>query len=159
MLAASIAEQEGFTYISQGLNLIDSVYPDNQLTYLTKVNELMPYALNWNSNVQFKAPLVHLTKREILSIALYLGVPLQHSWSCYRGKKKRCGDCGPDRFRMYAFQHIGFKDMVEYEKIPEDFWKNCEDLSVHTINLMQNPRAKLPNPKEHPLWEYVQGEI
>jgi 7-cyano-7-deazaguanine synthase in queuosine biosynthesis len=159
MLGASIAEQEGFTYISQGLNLIDSVYPDNQLTYLTKVNELMPYALNWNSNVQFKAPLVHLTKREILQIALHIGVPLQSSWSCYKGKKKRCGDCGPDKFRMYAFQRLGYKDFVEYEKVPEDFWKDCVDIPKHELNLMLNPRVKLPNPKEHPLWEYIRKEI
>jgi 7-cyano-7-deazaguanine synthase len=56
-----------------------------------------------------------MTKTDILRVGLELGVPYEHTWSCYRNEGNACGTCGSCHFRKEAFAAIGKKDPIEYE--------------------------------------------
>lgn len=135
LLAVGLAEQWKYGKVSFGANLIDAQFPDNQWTFVKSINNLIPFCTNWNCGVKVTAPLVNLTKSEILKIALSIEVPLKYSWSCYRGEKQRCGICGPCSFRIFAFYKLGIKDCVEYQNLPEGFpgWKECVDFKYEKI--------------------------
>lgn len=52
--------------------------------------------------VTVKAPLVNMTKADVVKTGLELKVPYELTWSCYEGGEKQCGTCGTciDCFHM-----------------------------------------------------------
>ncbi|MFI9644379.1 7-cyano-7-deazaguanine synthase QueC [Micromonospora sp. NPDC051925] len=60
------------------------------------------------------APFLHATKTQIVSLGAELGVPLERTWSCYRGGKLHCGVCGTCVERREAFVLAGVVDPTEY---------------------------------------------
>ena len=54
-----------------------------------------------------------MTKTDILHEGLKLGVPYEHTWSCYRNEGKACGTCGSCHFRKEAFTAVGKRDPIE----------------------------------------------
>lgn len=61
-----------------------------------------------------KAPLVNMTKADVVKTGLKLKVPYELTWSCYEGGEKQCGTCGTCIDRKNAFKQNGVKDPVEY---------------------------------------------
>lgn len=64
--------------------------------------------------VIIKAPLVNMTKADVVKTGLKLKVPYELTWSCYEGGEKQCGTCGTCIDRKNAFKQNGVKDPVEY---------------------------------------------
>lgn len=64
--------------------------------------------------VTVKAPLVNMTKADVVRTGLKLKVPYELTWSCYEGGEKQCGTCGTCIDRKNAFKQNGVKDPVEY---------------------------------------------
>lgn len=64
--------------------------------------------------VTVKAPLVNMTKADVVKTGLELKVPYELTWSCYEGGEKQCGTCGTCIDRKNAFKQNGVKDPVEY---------------------------------------------
>ncbi len=64
--------------------------------------------------VTVKAPLVNMTKADVVKMGLELKVPYKLTWSCYEGREKQCGTCGTCIDRKNAFKQNGVKDPVEY---------------------------------------------
>lgn len=64
--------------------------------------------------VTVKAPLVNMTKADVVKTGLKLKVPYDLTWSCYEGGEKQCGTCGTCIDRKNAFKQNGVKDPVEY---------------------------------------------
>lgn len=64
--------------------------------------------------VTVKAPLVNMTKSDVVKTGLKLKVPYELTWSCYEGGEKQCGTCGTCIDRKNAFKQNGVKDPVEY---------------------------------------------
>lgn len=64
--------------------------------------------------VTVKAPLVNMTKADVVKTGLKLKVPYELTWSCYEGREKQCGTCGTCIDRKNAFKQNGVKDPVEY---------------------------------------------
>lgn len=64
--------------------------------------------------VTVKAPLVNMTKADVVKTGLKLKVPYELTWSCYEGGEKQCGTCGTCIDRKNAFMQNGVKDPVEY---------------------------------------------
>lgn len=156
LIAAGIAEKRGYDYVAQGLNLVDGTYPDNQLTYLRALDNLLPYALNWNANVHFRSPLVHCNKAEILDIGIKINAPITYSWSCYRGLERRCGRCGPCSYRLFAFHRLGIKDPAIYEQYPEGFnFDGCKGLSAEKLESLNKARRV----KSFVLPDYILSEV
>lgn len=66
--------------------------------------------------VRLHAPLMNMTKQEIVKRADALIVPLADTWSCYKGGEKHCGVCPTCRSRRQAFELAGVVDPTEYEE-------------------------------------------
>lgn len=64
--------------------------------------------------VHVQAPLVNMTKSEVVKTGLALSTPYELTWSCYEGGEKQCGTCGTCIDRRAAFEANGVKDPVGY---------------------------------------------
>ena len=112
--AASYAETIGASAIFIGANALDySGYPDCRPDYFTAFQKTLD--LGTKSGIEGKkmiiaAPLIHLTKREIVLLGESLGVPFERTWSCYQGQAVPCSVCDSCRLRAKGFQEAGFKD-------------------------------------------------
>ncbi|MEM0121586.1 MAG: 7-cyano-7-deazaguanine synthase QueC [Thermoprotei archaeon] len=114
-IATGIAESQGYDYVVLGNNLEEAgAYSDNEMMFVRKLNELLPYATNLQRHVRILMPVGNLMKHEIVRLALKLGAPLESTWSCYNGGEKHCGKCGPCYMRRKAFEIVGANDPVEY---------------------------------------------
>ena len=49
-----------------------------------------------------------------LKRGLELGVPYEHTWSCYRSDSPACGRCDSCFYRLEAFRQVGVEDPIEY---------------------------------------------
>ena len=62
-----------------------------------------------------------MSKREIIKWGLDLGVNYEHTWTCYEGKDKACGECTACSSRLQGFIGVGIRDPLEYiAEIPWD---------------------------------------
>jgi 7-cyano-7-deazaguanine synthase len=68
------------------------------------------------THIEIKMPLVHMKKSEIVAKSLELGVPLEHTWSCYQSEDEACGVCDSCRLRLKGFEEAGVKDPISYVK-------------------------------------------
>lgn len=113
-LAASCAEAESAVGIFIGANAVDySGYPDCRPQYLKSFERMMKLGTKAGTEgkaIQIFAPLLRLSKKEIILKAIRLGVPLQKTWSCYRGEAKPCKRCDSCLLRAKGFEEAGVKD-------------------------------------------------
>jgi 7-cyano-7-deazaguanine synthase len=110
--AFSYAESIGSNTVFIGAHVEDySGYPDCRPEFLFNFNQAVNLGLK-NNKIKIIAPLLDLSKRGIVELGLKLKVPFQHTWSCYTGDKRSCGECDSCRFRIQAFQSLGLTDPV-----------------------------------------------
>ena len=113
-MAMSCAEKEKADAIFIGANVLDySGYPDCRPEYLEAFGEAMRYGTQagvggWK--VEIKAPLIKLTKKDIVLLGQKLGVPFETTWSCYAGDDKPCGNCDSCILRAKGFREAGIPD-------------------------------------------------
>lgn len=136
-IAFGLTEEIGGGKVVVSANLDDATYPDNGVPFFYKLNEVAKVALNWNSQMEFKAPFIHLTKKELIEIGITIGVPYQWTASCYYPKLDRqkyivyCGTCGCDKLREESFRALGYVDPVKYA-VKKD-WGNCIPLTENSL--------------------------
>lgn len=91
-IAASIAEAHGINKVCVGFNREEAAtFPDNTADYLKALNDCFKYSTR--TKVQVVSPTLFMTKDEIVSQALHMGIPLEKIWSCYDGGTSPCGTC------------------------------------------------------------------
>jgi 7-cyano-7-deazaguanine synthase len=63
------------------------------------------------------APLIRLTKADIIRTGLALGVPFAETVSCYQadGQGRACGRCDSCRIRREGFAAAGIADPTRYK--------------------------------------------
>lgn len=94
-LALSLTEAKGAEAIYLGINAVDYCgYPDCRPEYLEVYQQLA--ALSSRVGIEGKpprlvAPIVMVSKADIVRRALQLGVPIESTWSCYQGEEEPCG--------------------------------------------------------------------
>jgi len=64
--------------------------------------------------VRVRAPLLHMTKPQVVSEGSKFGVDYANTWSCYKGETVHCGTCPTCRSRKEAFELNGLSDPTEY---------------------------------------------
>lgn len=107
--ALSLCESIGAENIIIGANQIDySGYPDCRKRFLSAFERAV--TIGSGKKLKVLAPLINKTKREIVLLAVKLGVPTGLTWSCYKGGKRPCGRCDSCRLRKKGFIEAGVKD-------------------------------------------------
>jgi len=93
-LALAYAETIDADAIFLGINAVDfSGYPDCRPKYIQAYQEMANLATKRGvegNPISIEAPLLHLTKSEIIKTGLRLKAPFENTWSCYRGKEHAC---------------------------------------------------------------------
>jgi 7-cyano-7-deazaguanine synthase len=112
--AFSCAEAEKAAVIFFGANVLDySGYPDCRPEYLEAFAQAMAKGTKAGvegKKIEIKAPLIDLTKKEIVLLGAKLGVPFEKTWSCYAGGDKPCGVCDSCILRAKGFHEAGIPD-------------------------------------------------
>jgi len=112
-IALSLAEAKQAEAIYLGINAIDySGYPDCRPEYLSAWQTLASLASKIGVEgkaPQLIAPLIELSKVEIVQKAISLNIPIKKTWSCYQGGETPCGLCDSCRIRNDALIQAGYK--------------------------------------------------
>lgn len=115
-IATSFAEARGADAIFIGVQSLDySGYPDCRPEFIEAFQKVIDLGTKDTTKISLITPFIHMTKTDILREGLKLGVPYEHTWSCYRNEGKACGTCGSCHFRKDAFTGMEMKDPIEYE--------------------------------------------
>jgi len=104
-----------------GVNAIDySGYPDCRLEYIAAYQRMANLAtrgaVEGTLPVRIRAPLIDLTKRQIIELGMRLGVDYGMTSSCYDPTPSGagCGRCDACRLRLDAFAAAGASDPAPY---------------------------------------------
>lgn len=119
-IAAGYAETIGATDLFLGVNAVDySGYPDCREPFLRSFEATVN--LGTKSGVEGRrftvhAPLVMLTKPEIIRLGVRCGVRFELTHSCYDpdGEGRACGRCDSCRIRRRGFVDAGVSDPTMY---------------------------------------------
>src|SRR5579871_3426319 len=110
--ALAYAEVTGANDIFLGINAIDySGYPDCRPEYLAAYERMANLATKASTQdgrrFRLHAPLITLSKADIVRKGLELGVPFELTWSCYEGGEAACGTCDSCLLRLNGFAEAG----------------------------------------------------
>ena len=113
-LALAWSESLGADAIVIGANSIDySGYPDCRPEFLEVFQDLISVATKKGvegHSIRLLAPLITMSKADIVRKAVELSVPIEKTWSCYGGGEKPCGVCESCLLRQRGFQSAGIRD-------------------------------------------------
>ncbi len=114
-IATSFAESRKAEAIFIGVQSLDySGYPDCRPQFIEAFQNVVDTGTRDDTHIRLLTPFISMTKREILDRGLTLGVPYQHTWSCYQREDMACGVCGSCHFRKEAFGAAGIQDPIPY---------------------------------------------
>lgn len=114
-IAAALAEKERCDAIFIGVVQEDgSGYPDCGAEFIGAFERALELGTSRDFHPRIKTPLVHLSKAQIVSLALEIGVPLELTWSCYEREDAACGLCDSCLLRLKGFAGAGAKDKIPY---------------------------------------------
>lgn len=120
-LALGYAEVVGAFDLFIGANAIDySGYPDCRPEFLTQFERLANVAtkaaVEGRGTFRVHAPLLRLTKADIIREGTRLGVDFGLTLSCYDpdAEGRACGRCDSCRLRLRGFQEAGLTDPARY---------------------------------------------
>ncbi len=121
-LALGYAEVVGAADIFIGVSAVDySGYPDCRGKYIAAFQEMANLAtkagVEGRLKFRIRAPLINLTKAQIIRRGTELGVDYSLTRSCYDPNPAgvSCGRCDACRLRLKGFAEAGLKDPVEYQ--------------------------------------------
>ena len=118
--ALAWAEVLGARDIFIGVNALDySGYPDCRPAYIAEFETLANLATRAGiegDRVKIRAPLLHLTKREIIDLGVSLGVDYSQTTSCYDpdASGAACGHCDACQLRLKGFAEGARRDPARY---------------------------------------------
>jgi len=120
-LALGWAEVLDADAIYIGVNALDySGYPDCRPDFVAAFQQLADLATKRAVNgaaIEIRAPLIHLSKAEIVLLGMRLGVDFQATVSCYQADNhgRACGRCDSCRLRRQGFEQAGLADPTRYQ--------------------------------------------
>ncbi len=100
-------------------------YPDTRSEFLEAVEQAVNLGsaavYEGRARVRIWAPFAQSTKIDIVKEGIRLGVPYEHTWSCYRGEENPCGECLSCTLRLRAFMEAGHPDPLtpSYRALPD----------------------------------------
>jgi 7-cyano-7-deazaguanine synthase len=125
-LALGWAEALGGCDIFYGANAVDySGYPDCRPEYVASFERMANLATKAgveanNDAARFRvhAPIIAMTKAEIIHLGLELGIDYGQTVSCYQADAlgHACGECESCKLRQAGFMQAGIADPTHYCK-------------------------------------------
>lgn len=119
-IALGWAEVLKADHIFIGVNAVDySGYPDCRPEFINAFENMANLATKAGvegQKLSIEAPLINLTKTEIIAKGMELGVDYSQTVSCYKATDdgKGCGVCDSCRLRRQGFESQGFADPTRY---------------------------------------------
>ena len=120
-LALGYAEVLGAEDLYLGVNAVDySGYPDCRPAFVEAFEKLANVAtaaaVEGRAQYRVRAPLLRLSKAEIIGLGTRLGVPYALTHSCYDPglEGRACGRCDSCRLRAQGFRDAGVADPTPY---------------------------------------------
>lgn len=118
-MAASYAEAIGAEAIFIGVNDVDySGYPDCRPQFIAQFAALLQSSTKVGAEgkpITVEAPIISLSKADIIRTGVKLGVPYHLTQSCYAGGDVACGQCDSCRLRLQGFAAAGLTDPIRYK--------------------------------------------
>jgi 7-cyano-7-deazaguanine synthase len=121
--ALALAEVRGAQDVYIGVNAIDySGYPDCRPAYIAAFERMAVLATRAGVEgrpIRLHAPLIQLTKADIIRRGLQHGVDFGLTRSCYDPDVHGdgCGHCDSCRLRLAAFAQVGLADPAPYSSV------------------------------------------
>ncbi|HEU4343928.1 MAG TPA: 7-cyano-7-deazaguanine synthase QueC [Candidatus Binatia bacterium] len=119
--ALALAERIEAEDIFFGANQLDySGYPDCREEYILAFEQMANLAtragVEGRSRLKIHAPLIRMTKAEIIKRGLELGLDYALTWSCYDplSDGRACGLCDSCQLRRKGFNEAGLTDPISY---------------------------------------------
>jgi 7-cyano-7-deazaguanine synthase len=120
-LALAWAETLGATDIFVGVNALDySGYPDCRPEFITAFERMAnlgtKIGTEGGARIRIHAPLISMTKKEIVETGLSLGIDYSITTTCYDPSPtgEACGACDACLLRLKGFEQAGVADPARY---------------------------------------------
>ena len=118
-VASGFAETLGAEKIFIGVNSVDySGYPDCRPEFVDAFNKTIAVGTKQGveSGIKVEAPILNMSKKEIIELGMSLGVDYSLTHSCYNPTPDglSCGVCDSCRLRLEGFRQVGFEDPLKY---------------------------------------------
>lgn len=98
--AANVASTKDCTVVWYGANADDKDYPDCSRNFVCAMNDILGAS---SVDVLIEAPLIGVTKKQIIEACQKIGMDLDDAWSCYQPVDGRpCGKCHSCKERLNA---------------------------------------------------------
>lgn len=117
------AEALGMREVFIGANAVDySGYPDCRPKFIKAFENAANLATKAGAvegkSIKIRAPLINMSKAEIIRTGLKLGVDFSLTSSCYQPdtKGRACGRCQSCQFRLKGFREAGLNDPISYQR-------------------------------------------
>jgi len=91
-----------------------SGYPDCRPEFISAFEKMADIGTRPETQIELKAPIIHLSKAEIVRKAIELEAPLHLTWSCYRSEDVACGTCDSCVLRLQGFSRAEVEDPIAY---------------------------------------------
>jgi 7-cyano-7-deazaguanine synthase len=118
-IAVSWAEVLGAGAIYIGAVSEDSSgYPDCRPEFFEAFNRVIETGTKPETKIQITAPIIHLSKSEIVKKGIELNAPIDKTWSCYQSEDQACGECDSCALRLRGFQRANIPDPLPYRIRP-----------------------------------------
>jgi len=113
-IGVSLADSIGAEAVVMGPNVIDySGYPDCRPGFYKALEKAVSAGTRRGAagkKIKLLTPLIKMSKKQIIRLALRLDAPLGHTWSCYSGGRRPCGKCDSCKLRAKGFKDAGMAD-------------------------------------------------
>lgn len=90
-----------------------AIYPDCREDFMKAMADAI--RLGTYPGIELLRPFINMTKSQIAKRGTELGVDFAKTWSCYKGRRLHCGNCGTCVERREAFILAGLPDPTRYE--------------------------------------------
>lgn len=118
-VATGVAVARGANRVAAAVHAGDHfIYPDCRPEFVESMRNTMLLGTKSFGDIGFFTPFVNQTKANIAHLAAALRLPIELTWSCYKGGTVHCGACGTCFERREAMELAGVQDPTVYASTP-----------------------------------------